>query len=84
MTLSPGQKARSHVNAGVVVTQVREGGVFADNDIPRGAIITSINKQPVNSITDIDTSIKKLVDGKLVISGQMPDGSLFTDKFDVD
>lgn len=83
MPLSPAQKTLNRVNAGVMVTQVREGGMFDENEIPRGTIITNINKQPVNSTADIDKAITKLINGKLVISGQMPDGRLFTDKYDV-
>ena len=84
MPLSPAQKARNHVNSGVVVTQVRPGGIFERSDIPRGSIITSINKQSVNSMSDIDKAIVKLNDdGTLTISGRTPDGQIFNNTYDV-
>jgi S1-C subfamily serine protease len=67
---SAAQKARYHINGGVVVTQVRPGGIFDDLEIETGTIITDINKQPVNSIADIDKAVTNLKDGKLLsISG---------------
>lgn len=81
MPLSPAQKAKYHVNNGVQVTQVREGGVLDQSEIPRGSVITSINKQPVNSSADIDKALTKLQDGNLVISGRTPDGTLFNNTY---
>jgi serine protease Do len=81
--LSPAQKAKFHVNSGVVVTQVREGRVFDSFDIPVGSIITSINKSPINSVADIDKVITNLRNGNLVISGYYPDGTNFNNMFQV-
>jgi len=83
MPLSPGQKARNHVNNGVVVTQVREGGIFDEVEIPRGSIITSINKRPVNNSADIDKAIVQLKDGNLMISGRTPDGTVFNNTYTI-
>jgi Do/DeqQ family serine protease len=81
--LTPAQKAKFHVNSGVVVTQVREGRVFDSFEIPVGSIITSINKSPINSVADIDKVITNLRNGNLVISGYYPDGTNFNNMFQV-
>ncbi|WP_184547500.1 Do family serine endopeptidase [Mucilaginibacter sp. FT3.2] len=81
--LSPAQKAKFHVNSGVLVTQVREGRVFDSFEIPVGSVITSINKSPINSVSDIDKVITNLRNGNLVISGYYPDGTNFNNMFQV-
>ena len=69
------QKAKFHVNAGVLVTQVRDGGLFDATDVPVGSVITDINKQPITRIDDIDHALNNLKNGLLTISGLYPDGS---------
>ena len=75
MPLNAMQKARFHVNGGVVVTQVREGGLFDATDVPQGSIVTQINRQPINSINDMDRVLGNLRNGVLTISGFYPDGT---------
>jgi len=79
--LTPAQKSKYHVNSGVVVTQVRPGLLFDDTQIPVGSIITSINKQPVNSVSDIDNALTNLKNGSLIITGYYPDGTSFNNMF---
>jgi Do/DeqQ family serine protease len=79
--LSAEQKAKFRVNGGVVVTQVRPGGVFDDFEVPVGSIVTKINQQPINSIQDIDKAITNLKNGTVIISGFYPDGGSFTNSF---
>jgi len=81
--LSAAQKAKFRVNSGVVVTQVRRGGIFDDTEIPVGSIITSINRQPINSIDDMDKAITNLKNGRLMISGYYPNGGSFNNVFEV-
>ncbi|MEO6150865.1 MAG: PDZ domain-containing protein, partial [Mucilaginibacter sp.] len=81
--LSKEQKAKYKVSNGVVVTQVRPGRLFYDTDIPVGSIITNINKQPINSVADIDKAITNLRNGNLIISGYYPDGTMFNNMFQV-
>lgn len=81
--LTKAQKAKFHVNNGVVVTQVRPGRLFYETDIPVGSIITNINKQPINSIADIDKAITNLRNGNLIITGIYPDGTSFNNMFQV-
>jgi S1-C subfamily serine protease len=66
-----------------MVTQVRPGGIFDDTEIPVGSIITSINKQPINSIADMDKVITNLRNGRLIITGYYPDGGSFSNVFEV-
>lgn len=81
--LSQSQKAKFRVNTGVMVTQVRPGGIFDDTDIPVGSVITSINKQPISSVADMDKVITNLRNGRLIISGFYPDGGSFNNVFEV-
>ncbi|WP_454804635.1 Do family serine endopeptidase [Mucilaginibacter phyllosphaerae] len=81
--LNQAQKAKFHVNSGVLVTQVRPGGIFDDTEIPVGSIITSINKQPINSVADMDKVITNLRNGRLIITGYYPDGGSFSNVFEV-
>jgi serine protease Do len=67
----------------MVVTQVRPGRLFYETDIPVGSIITNINKQPINSVADIDKAITNLRNGNLIISGYYPDGTSFNNMFQV-
>ena len=69
------QKAKFHVVGGLVVTQVREGGLFDYTDVPVGSIVTDINKQPINSVPDIDRALSNLKNGMVTISGFYPDGT---------
>jgi serine protease Do len=81
--LNAAQKARFHVNGGVVITQVRQGGMFDSMDVPVGSVITGINRQHINSVADIDRAITNLRNGNLVISGYYPDGTSFNNMFQV-
>ena len=77
------QKAKFHVNSGIIVTQVRPGRLFDDTEIPVGSVITSINKSPIGSIADMDSAITNTRNGLLVISGVYPDGTSFSNTFQV-
>jgi serine protease Do len=69
------QKAKFHVNAGVMVTQVRDGGLFDNTEVPVGSVITQINRQPIASVDDMDHALSNLRNGLLIISGYYPDGT---------
>ena len=73
--LNSAQKAKFHVNAGVLVTQVREEGLFDYLEVPVGSVVTEINRQPIASTADIDRVLGNLKNGVLTISGYYPDGS---------
>jgi len=73
--LNAAQKAKFHVNAGILVTQVREEGLFDYTDVPVGSVITEINRQPIASVADLDRALGNLKNGILTISGFYPDGT---------
>ena len=73
--LNATQKAKFHINAGVLVTQVRDGGLFDYTEVPVGSVITEINRQPIASVNDMDKALGNLQHGVLTISGYYPDGS---------
>ncbi len=81
--LNKEQKAKFHVNAGVVITQVREGGLFDYLELPVGSIITELNKQPIANTNDIDKVISNLKNGVLTVSGFYPDGSKLRSGFEL-
>jgi Do/DeqQ family serine protease len=83
MPVSKEQKAKFHIQSGVVVTQVRPGRLFDDTEIPVGSVITSINRHAIASIADMDNAITNTRNGLLVISGLYPDGTAFSNTFQV-
>lgn len=84
MPLTANQKAKFHVSNGVVVTQVREGGIIDEAELPTGTVITNINKMPINSTNDIDKAVTNLKNGLMTISGYYPDGTKFNNTFSVE
>ena len=84
MPLTQAQKNKYQVNGGVVATQVREGGILDKGNVNVGSVITSINRQPVNSIADIEKAITNVnKDGNIIISGIDPRGYRFTNTLTV-
>ncbi|MDB5032546.1 Do family serine endopeptidase [Mucilaginibacter sp.] len=81
MPVTPAQKSKFHLNGGVIVTQVRDGGIFDSFEVPVGSVVTKINQQPINSVADIDKAITNLKNGNVVISGYYPDGGSFNNSF---
>jgi serine protease Do len=80
--LTQAQKDQHRVKSGVMVTSVTQGGMFDELGVASGSIITGVNKQPVNSIDDIDKALDASNRrGILVLSGINPDGSTFNNAF---
>jgi serine protease Do len=79
--LTPSQKTKFHVGSGVLVTQVREGGMFDQFEVPVGSVVTKINQQPINSVADIDKAITNVKNGNVVVSGRYADGGSFNNSF---
>ncbi|HEY4326465.1 MAG TPA: Do family serine endopeptidase [Mucilaginibacter sp.] len=82
--LSADEKTKFHVHSGVIITQVRNGGVFDNAEIPTGSVITSINRKPVNSAEDIDDVLSNLNSSTIVFSGYYPDGSKLVLPFEIE
>jgi len=83
MPVTKEQKVKFHIQSGVVVTQVRPGRLFDDTEIPVGSVITGINRHAIASIADMDNAITNTRNGLLVISGLYPDGTAFSNTFQV-
>ena len=61
------------ITSGMVISEVRKGGLFDQYGVPRGLIITSINGMAVNNIDQIETALGK--SSKMInIKGFSPDG----------
>jgi serine protease Do len=73
--LTEGQKQYFNINSGVVVTNVRKGGFFDENEIPVGTIIAYINGRPINNSKDIDLAFLSAQRGIIQIFAIAPDGS---------
>lgn len=71
--LSPAQKKDLGVNSGMVISEVRKGGLFDQYGVPRGLIITNINGLAVNSVDDIEKALGKS-SSMINIKGFSPDG----------
>lgn len=82
--LSADEKTKFRVHSGVIITQVRNGGVFDNAEIPVGSVITSINRKPVNSAEDIDNVLSNLNSSTIVFSGYYPDGSKLVLPFEIE
>ncbi|MES2808031.1 MAG: trypsin-like peptidase domain-containing protein [Bacteroidota bacterium] len=79
--LTQAEKSQLRVNSGVKVTQIRPGGMFADLEMSVGSVITSINRQPINSMQDVDKAMSSIRDGQILISGRDADGVAFNNRF---
>lgn len=75
--LSSAQKKELGINAGVVVSSVRQGGLFAKYGVPNGLVITSINGTSVSNIDEIERALGKNAE-VITIKGITPDGGLAT------
>ncbi|PWG82315.1 Do family serine endopeptidase [Pararcticibacter amylolyticus] len=73
--LPSAQKQRYNISSGVVITEVRRGGVFAENGIEKGTIITSINGKAVGKPDDIDAALSSSRNNMIRLNGISPDGS---------
>ncbi len=68
-------KQRLNLQAGVLVTQVREGGFFDQIGIPSGTIIAFINGKAIHSPQDIDRALLAAQRGMIQMLAIAPDGS---------
>ena len=73
--LTPTIKQRYNLKSGVLVTEVKRGGIFDMIGIPPGTVIVYINGTAVNAPTDIDNALVEARNSKVQILGIAPDGS---------
>ncbi|MGB4775807.1 MAG: Do family serine endopeptidase [Daejeonella sp.] len=81
--LSDAQKRKYRVNSGVVVTDVREGGLLDQLQMPEGTIITTINGVAVNKAQDIEKAIASSKNNMATINAITPDGFQMRYQFQV-
>lgn len=82
-SLNATEKAKFHTHSGVLVSQVRDGGVFDNAEIPVGSVITSVNKQPINTTDDIDKVLSNMNTSTVVFAGYYPDGTRLVLPFEI-
>ena len=73
--LSKEKREQMGLRSGVVLTEIRQGGLFDLYDVPRGLIITSINGQAVNNIDEIESALAKGRNNMIQIAGVSSDGA---------
>ncbi len=73
-SLTPAQKKEMGINAGLVISEVRKGGLFERYGVPRGMIVTTVNDIAVNSVEDIEKALNKST-SMIYMRGFSPDGA---------
>ena len=68
-------KQRLNLQAGVLVTEVRQGGFFDHIGIPSGTIIAFINGKSIRNPQDIDRALLSAQSGMIQMLAIAPDGS---------
>ncbi|WP_443945637.1 trypsin-like peptidase domain-containing protein [Pedobacter sp. AW1-32] len=69
------QKTKYRINGGVVVTSVTTGKAFDNIGVEKGLIITKVNGQAVNSVSDIQKALPQTRNGNVYISGVSEQGT---------
>ena len=69
------QKSKLGINSGVVVTSVTTGKAFDNIGVEKGLIITKVNGQPVNSVTDVQKALPQTRNGMVYMSGVTTQGT---------
>lgn len=74
--LSDAKKKEMGLSSGVVLSDVRKGGLFDMYDVPRGLIITKINGKPVNNVDQIESALGVSNNNMIRIEGMTQDGGM--------
>lgn len=81
--LSNAKKKEMKISSGIVLSDVRQGGLFDLYDVPRGLIITKINGAEVNTVDDIESALGASKNNMLRIEGITADGRFMQLSFPV-
>lgn len=73
--LLPEYRQRFMIRSGLVVTEVRRGGLMEQVGITEGTVIVMVNGRRVNSIEDLNTVLTSAQNSRIRIDGIAPDGS---------
>lgn len=69
------QKAKLGIKSGVVVSSVTTGKAFDNIGVEKGLIITTVNGQAVNSVTDVQKALPQTRNGMIYMSGMSEQGA---------
>jgi Do/DeqQ family serine protease len=72
--LSDAKKKEMGLSSGIVLSDVRRGGLFDMYDVPRGLIITKINGKPVNTVDQVESALGASNNNMIRIEGRTQDG----------
>lgn len=73
--LTPAQKQHYRIRSGVVITEIRQGGLFDQMGLIPGTIVIMINGRSVNNPKDINEILTSAENSRIRIDGIAPDGS---------
>jgi Trypsin-like serine proteases, typically periplasmic, contain C-terminal PDZ domain len=73
--LTDAQKQRYRLPAGVVITEIKQGGLFDQLGLAPGTVIVLVNGKGVNSSKDIDDIFRASGSNRIRIDGLAPDGT---------
>ena len=71
------QKQRYGISSGLVVSNIKAGGLLANYDIPNGTIITSVNARAVSKVDDLKEALSDSKNNSMRLEGIAPDGMKF-------
>jgi len=74
-------KKKFNITSGVVVSDVRRDGLFAEYGVPRGLVITSINGKTVNNVDDVESALAYGKNDMIQLTGVTQDGGRYTTNF---
>lgn len=74
--LSDAKKKEMGLSSGVVLSDVRKGGLFDLYEVPRGLIITRINGKLVNNVDQIEAALGSASNNMIRIEGVTQDGGM--------
>ena len=81
--ISESTKKKFGLNVGLIVSEVRNGGLFDQVGLPKGTIITAINGKTVAKVDDLDDALGNRKNDMLQITGIAPDGARINYTFQV-
>jgi Do/DeqQ family serine protease len=81
--ISESTKKKFGLSTGLIVSEVRNGGLFDQVGLPKGTIITAVNGKTVAKVDDLDDALGNRKNDMLQITGIAPDGARINYTFQV-
>ena len=82
--LSDAKKKEMNISSGIVLSDIRRGGLFDLYDVPRGLIITKINGIEVNTVDQVESALGNSKNNMLRIEGITTDGRFMQLSFPIE